>query len=255
MSGKEIMFRYFIFLSYDGTAYHGWQRQPNGLSVQQILEEAMTTLLRSPVTVTGAGRTDAGVNAACMVAHFDSLRTVYGAWLVYKLNRLLPSDVAVQRVVPVKPEAHARFSAVSRTYRYYICTERNPFYRKYRYQVGGVLDMTAMNRAARLLFEYSDFTSFSKLHTDVRTNLCRITQAEWQSPDETNLVFVITADRFLRNMVRAIVGTLLQVGRGRLSVEEFRQVILCKQRGEAGDSVPGRALFLTDVAYPEDIFI
>lgn len=249
------MARYFIYLSFDGTAYHGWQRQPNGTTVQELLEGALSTLLRHPTPVTGAGRTDAGVNASMMVAHFDVEQPIETTQLHYKLNRLLPPDVAVQQIRPVREDAHARFDATSRTYRYYVTTTKEPFRRTYSYRVETPLDFEAMNKAASLLFRYTDFTSFSKLHTDTKTNNCLVWQAVWEQLSPTEWVFIITADRFLRNMVRAIVGTLLQVGRGRLSIEEFAQVIEHKARAEAGDSVPGCALFLSQVTYPQDIFL
>lgn len=250
-----MMQRYFIELAYDGTAYHGWQIQPNGNTVQEELMRALATLLRHPVEVTGAGRTDAGVHARLMVAHFDEspLDTV---WLTDKLNRLLPQDISIYAIRPVRPEAHARFSATSRTYHYFVHQAKSPFHRGYSWRVvGAPLDFHRMNEAAKTLFDYTDFTSFSKLHTDVKTNNCRIMQAEWQHLEEDRWVFVIRADRFLRNMVRAVVGTLIEVGRGRMSVEEFRQVIERRDRCSAGESVPGHALFLTDVTYPEELYI
>lgn len=246
--------RYFIYLAYNGKNYCGWQIQPNGVSVQQTLEEALFTILRTPVPVTGAGRTDAGVHARLMVAHFDWEQSGLSTEQVAdKLNRVLPKDIAVFRIVPVRPDAHARFDATSRTYKYYITTEKDPFTYDFTYKVHGILDIEAMNQACEILFEYIDFTSFSKLHTDVKTNNCRITYARWEK-EASGWCFTITADRFLRNMVRAIVGTLLEVGRGKLSLQGFRQVIEAKDRGKAGTSVPGHALFLTDVTYPETIF-
>lgn len=248
------MKRYFLYLSYDGTEYHGWQIQPNGITVQQVLQEALSLLLRMPVDVVGAGRTDAGVHAACMVAHFDTQDALDEIGLVDKLNRLLPQDVVVHRVVRVKEDAHARFTALSRTYKYYISSRKHPFRRRYVYRHFGMLDYHRMNEAASLLFEYTDFTSFSKLHTDVKTNNCRILKACWEQQEEEVWVFTIQADRFLRNMVRAIVGTLVEVGRGKLTVEGFRRIVEDKNRCSAGASVPGHALFLVDVAYPESIF-
>lgn len=247
--------RYFIYLSYDGAAYHGWQVQPNGLSVQECLERALATLLRRPVPVTGAGRTDAGVHAARMVAHFDADGPLDAAVLTDKLNRLLPPDIAVQRIRPVRPEAHARFDATARTYHYFVTTAKSPFLRTYRCRLYREPDFDAMNRAAALLPEYTDFTSFSKLHTDVRTNDCRVSLARWERVDEDTWRFTIRADRFLRNMVRAIVGTLLDVGRGRLTLEGFRAVIEAKDRCRAGSSAPAEGLFLAEVEYPESIFL
>lgn len=249
------MFRYFIYFSYDGAAYHGWQVQPNAITVQQVLEEALAKLVRQPVPLVGAGRTDAGVNAACMVAHGDFSSEVDCAQLVYKLNKILPPDIAVSDVRRVKDDAHARFDALSRRYNYRVVTAKSPFARRYACRVLPGVDFEAMNRAAEILYEYTDFTSFSKLHTDVKTNNCKVTFARWRQVSDNEWVFEIEADRFLRNMVRAIVGTLLLVGRGRLTLDGFRAVIENKARGEAGDSAMGEALFLVDVKYPDDIFL
>lgn len=250
-----MMQRYFILFSYDGAAYHGWQVQPNARTVQQMLEEALTTLLRTPMTVVGAGRTDAGVNAASMVAHVDLPDNTDTAQLKYKLNRILPPDIAVSDILPVKRDAHARFDALSRRYCYYVSTAKSPFSRRYAYRLTGSVDFEAMNRAAALLPEYTDFTSFSKLHTDVKTNNCRIVQAQWRRLDENHWVFEIEADRFLRNMVRAIVGTLLMVGRGKMTLDGFRRVIEQKERCAAGDSAAAEALFLAEVKYPKEIYL
>ena len=243
------MFRYFIYFSYDGAAYHGWQVQPNAVTVQQVLEESLEKLVRQPVPLVGAGRTDAGVNAACMVAHGDFPCEIDCAQLVYKLNKILPPDIAVSSVRRVKDDAHARFDAVSRRYNYRVVTAKSPFARRYACRVMPGVDFDAMNRAAEILYEYTDFTSFSKLHTDVKTNNCKVKYAAWRKVGENEWVFEIEADRFLRNMVRAIVGTLIEVGRGRLTVEGFRRVIEQKDRCKAGESVPGKALFLVDVTY------
>ena len=245
--------RYFIYLSYDGARYHGWQIQPNGISVQEVLNKALSTLLREPTEVTGAGRTDAGVNASLMVAHFDCQQTTDNGQLTYRLNKLLPPDIVIHKIQQVKDDAHARFSATSRTYHYYIITEKSPF-EPYAYRFPQPLDFDKMNEAAKTLFDYIDFTSFSKLHTDVKTNNCRIITARWEQLSPIKWQFTITADRFLRNMVRAIVGTLLDVGRGVLTIEQFREIIEKKDRCSAGTSVPGNALFLADVTYPEEIF-
>lgn len=250
------MQRYFIYLAYEGTNYHGWQVQPNGVSVQECLQKALSTLLRVETEVVGAGRTDAGVHAKLMVAHFDSEKEDLDlALLTDKLNRLLPPDISVYRVCKVHPEAHARFDALSRTYEYYITSVKSPFNRHLKWRMHGSLNYELMNEAAKILFEYTDFTSFSKLHTDVKTNNCKIMQAEWVQEDETTWVFTIKADRFLRNMVRAVVGTLVEVGRGKMSIEEFRKVIEQKDRCKAGASVPGHALFLVDIEYPAETFI
>lgn len=249
------MFRYFIYFSYDGAAYHGWQVQPNAVTVQQVLEESLAKLVRQPVPLVGAGRTDAGVNAACMVAHGDFPCEIDCAQLVYKLNKILPPDIAVSSVRRVKDDAHARFDAVSRRYNYRVVTAKSPFARRYACRVMPGVDFDAMNRAAEILYEYTDFTSFSKLHTDVKTNNCKVKYAAWRKVGENEWVFEIEADRFLRNMVRAIVGTLLMVGRGKMTVDGFREVIEKKSRCEAGDSALGEALFLVSVEYPEDIFL
>ncbi|GHT64013.1 tRNA pseudouridine synthase A [Bacteroidia bacterium] len=248
------MKRYFIYLSYNGANYCGWQNQPNGVSVQQKIEESLGIFLRKPVPVTGAGRTDAGVHARMMAAHFDWEDDDFEPEILTdKLNRILPPDIAIQKIVRVSPEAHARFDAISRTYRYSISFQKDPFDYSFHYRLNRPLNFDLMNEAASILFEYTDFTSFSKLHTDVKTNLCRIMQAEWTPEDDTS-VFTITADRFLRNMVRAIVGTLLDVGREKLSIAGFREIIEAKDRSKAGSSVPGNALFLVNIEYPLTIF-
>ena len=251
--------RYFIQLSYDGTGYHGWQVQPNGVSVQEVLQKALSTLLRQPTEVTGAGRTDAGVHASMMVAHFDWPAAHEGegceempldcTQLTYKLNRLLPPDVAVQAVRPVGPEMHARFSATRRTYHYYIHTHKDPFLRGYSWQVNVPLDFALMNEAAQVLLEYSDFTSFSKTGTDVKTNICQLTEARWEQLKPGEWRFTVSANRFLRNMVRAIVGTLVEVGRHRMTISQMRHAIEAKDRQPPGESVPGHALYLTNIEY------
>ena len=216
--------------------------------------KALSTFLRHEIEVIGAGRTDAGVHASLMVAHFEFEELLDTDSVTDKLNRLLPPDISVYRVCRVRPDAHSRFDATARTYKYYVTTAKYPFNRQYRCRVYNQLDYERMNEAARTLLEYTDFTSFSKLHTDVKTNICHITHAEWTQEDDATWVFTIRADRFLRNMVRAIVGTLLEVGRGKLSIEGFRKVIEQQDRGKAGTSAPGNALFLVNVEYPESIF-
>lgn len=249
------MQRYFIYLSYNGKSFCGWQIQPNAVTVQESIENALTTLLRRPVSIVGAGRTDAGVHAKLMIAHFDWETPIEDlAFLAEKMNRILPKDIAIHKIVPVRPDAHARFDATSRTYKYYITTKKNPFNYELSYKIPGTLDFDAMNKACSVLFDYIDFTSFSKLHTDVKTNNCKIYKAVWEKEGDL-WVFTISADRFLRNMVRAIVGTLIEVGRGKLDEAGLRRVIEAKDRCVAGTSVPGHALFLVDVTYPEDIFI
>ena len=254
--------RYFIYLSYDGTAYHGWQRQPNARSVQQVIEEALSLLLRLPVTIVGAGRTDTGVHARLMVAHFDMPSSIESCSTVpdekhlsHKLNRILPPDISVYGIEAVTENAHARFDAFLRTYRYYVCTKKSVFFRHYMYKVPDSLDFDSMNKAAQTLLGTADFTSFSKSHTDVKTNICCVSEAQWTCCGQDVWRFEITADRFLRNMVRAIVGTLLDVGRGKLSYAGFKRVVEGLDRGLAGESVPGRALFLVNVKYPDRIFV
>ena len=249
------MHRYFIDLSYNGAAYHGWQVQPNGASVQGEMERALSTILRADTPVTGAGRTDAGVHALLMTAHFDSEEALDNVWIAEKLNRLLPHDIAVHRVREVREDAHARFDALSRTYRYNVSFAKDPFGCCYSWRMYRPLDFDRMNEAAALLLLYQDFTSFSKLHTDVKTNNCHVTEASWHKASETGWTFTITADRFLRNMVRAIVGTLVEVGRGKLTEQGFREIIEAKSRSRAGTSAPAHALFLSDIVYPDDIFI
>ena len=253
--------RYFVTLSYDGTRFHGWQIQPNGISVQEELQRGLSLLLRQEVTVTGAGRTDAGVHARMMVAHFDCATSLLpeiwkkdgaldGRQLVYKLNRLLPQDIAVERIVQVASDMHARFSALARTYHYYIHTFKSPFLSRYSCEMHFSLDFQLMNEAARMLLDYDDFGAFCKSHADVKTTLCHVTKALWSETAPGEWMFEITANRFLRNMVRAVVGTLVEVGRGRLSFDEFRRVVEGKRRTDAGESMPAHALFLERIDYP-----
>ena len=243
--------RYFITLSYDGTRFHGWQVQPNGISVQGELQHALSLLLRSEVTVTGAGRTDAGVHARMMVAHFDTDAEVDCHQLAYKLNKLLPQDIAIQRVEPVADDMHARFSAISRTYYYYLHTVKSPFLRHFSCELHYPLDFALMNRAATMLLDYEEFGAFCKSHADVKTMRCKVTKAEWRPVGDSQWLFEITANRFLRNMVRAVVGTLIEVGRGRMTLDDFRQVVEGQRRTEAGESMPANALFLEKIEYPE----
>lgn len=242
--------RYFVTFSYDGSRYHGWQIQPNGNSVQAELQRALTILLRRETTVVGAGRTDAGVHARMMVAHFDVDESLEDcAQTVYRLNRILPRDIAVSRVEPVAEDMHARFSATSRTYHYYIHTRKDPFLRSYSCEMHYDLDFEAMNTAAAMLLEYDDFGAFCKSHADVKTTLCRVSAARWHQMTDHSWYFEITANRFLRNMVRAVVGTLVDVGRHRLTIDDFRRVVEGRRRTEAGESMPGEALFLEDIRY------
>ncbi len=242
--------RYFITLAYDGTRYHGWQIQPNGNSIQEELQKALSTILRHETAVTGAGRTDTGVHARQMVAHFDTESAIDDCrQLAYRLNRILPRDIAVSDVKPVDDDMHARFSATSRTYHYYIHTAKNPFLRGYSCELHYNLDFPLMNEAAATLLEYEDFGAFCKSHADVKTTLCNVTAAEWHQTSPTSWYFEITANRFLRNMVRAVVGTLIEVGRHRMTIADFRHVIEGKRRTEAGESMPGNALFIENVTY------
>lgn len=244
------MQRYFVYFSYDGTAYHGWQIQPNGNSVQEELQKALSTVLRSEIEVVGAGRTDAGVHARQMAAHFDFADdTLDTAQLAYRLNRILPRDIAVYKVDAVSEEMHARFSATKRTYHYYLHTIKDPFRRKYSWETHFSLDFDKMNEAAAYLLSVEDFGAFCKSHTDVKTTLCNVTEARWIQDGPHSWYFVISANRFLRNMVRAVVGTLIEVGRGRMTIDDFHKVVDGKKRTAAGESMPGNALFLEKVEY------
>ncbi len=244
--------RYFFELSYNGKAYHGWQNQPNAISVQEVLEQALSTILKTNISIVGAGRTDAGVHASQMFAHFEFDGEFVAKHLVYKLNSFLPKDIAVKEIFEVKPEAHARFDAKSRTYHYKVSISKNVFDYDFAYQVQIPVDVEAMNEACKILFEYRDFQCFSKSKTDVKTYNCDIKEAYWTKEGE-QLTFVITADRFLRNMVRAIVGTMVNIGLGKLEVEDLHTIIKSKNRGEAGFSVPAHGLYLVNIVYPEDI--
>lgn len=244
--------RYFIELSYNGKGYHGWQNQPNAISVQQVLEEALSVLLRAKIEVVGAGRTDAGVHATQMFAHFDSESEINNANLVYKLNAILPKDVAVQNIFRVKDDAHARFDAISRTYRYKISRVKNGFTYDFSYLHQLLLDVEKMNEASKILLQYRDFQCFSKSNTDVKTYYCNIKNAGW-AQENNELIFTITADRFLRNMVRAIVGTMIDIGLGKIEVEDLHNIIASKNRSEAGFSVPAHGLYLEEITYPESI--
>ncbi len=245
--------RYFIELSYKGTAYHGWQIQQNAPSVQGRIEQALSALLRTPVSITGAGRTDTGVHAAYYIAHFDTVTSIKDPnSFCYHLNALLPFDIAIRRVIPVSDQAHARFDAIEREYRYYICRNKNPFTRETTWQLYLDLDIEAMNQAAGALKDFDDFTSFAKLHSANKTNICHVSHALWEQHAE-QLVFTIRADRFLRNMVRAIVGTLVDVGRGRISPEDFRQIIAQRDLALCSGSAPACGLFLSNISYPKEI--
>lgn len=252
------MSRYFIHMAYDGTAYCGWQIQPNELTVQQVIEHALCTILRQEISVTGAGRTDTGVHASHFIAHFDveevpalspSLDPA-GEQFLFKLNRFLPSDIVVYKIKLVPAELHARFSAIYRTYHYHISTLKPLFNRKFSHHVFGALDLEAIHECCAIILETSDFTSFAKLHSDVKTNNCTVMLAQWKEVDQGYL-FEIKADRFLRNMVRSLTGTLLDVGQGKITAEEFKGIVAAKDRSKAGQSAPARGLFLVDIGYED----
>ena len=247
-------FRYFIALSYKGKNYHGWQIQPNAHTVQAELNEKLSLLLKSSINTVGAGRTDTGVHARFFVAHFDSAINLDSELqrLKEKLNSFLPDDITVNDIYRVPENAHARFSALSRTYRYYISQKKDVFNSEFMWELHYKLDVEMMNKGAGELLNYSDFTSFSKLHSDVKTKLCKVESAIWRQEDDV-LVFEIVADRFLRNMVRSIVGTLVLLGRHKITLLQFQQIIEARDRSLAGESAPAHALFLTAIAYPEKI--
>ncbi|HEX9825181.1 MAG TPA: tRNA pseudouridine(38-40) synthase TruA [Flavobacteriaceae bacterium] len=244
--------RYFIELSYNGKAYHGWQNQPNAISVQQVLEEALSVLMQTKIEVVGAGRTDTGVHASQMFAHFDVEFEIDISTLVYKLNAILPNDIAIHDIFRVKEDAHARFDAISRTYHYKISTSKNVFTNDFAYRFQLPLNVEKMNEACKILLRYKDFQCFSKSNTDVKTYYCNIEKAEWIE-EQNDLIFIITADRFLRNMVRAIVGTMINIGLGKIQVKDLITIIGSKNRSEAGYSVPAHGLYLTQITYPESL--
>ena len=247
--------RYFIDLAYNGTVYHGWQRQPNALSVQELSEEALSKLLRERISIVGAGRTDAGVHARQMFAHFDLITTIKDEKeLVFLLNGFLPGDITVKSINRVHPTAHARFDATSRSYEYHVATRKDPFNAPFHYYLKNKPDIDLMNEAAKFLLSYEDFQCFSRSNTDVKTFLCNIKIAEWQQEDDY-LIFYICANRFLRNMVRSIVGTLLEIGFKKRNVEDIELVIKSKDRGKAGFSAPAHGLYLSRIEYPQNIFI
>ncbi|TGD58046.1 tRNA pseudouridine(38-40) synthase TruA [Flavobacterium humi] len=241
--------RYFIEFAYNGTHYHGWQYQPNASSVQETLNKVLSTLLQEEIDIMGAGRTDAGVHAKQMFGHFDSGKTIDVPVFIHKANSFLPKDIVVYDIIAVHEEAHARFDAVSRTYHYHISTYKNVFHQELAWQFGQKLDVEAMNEAAKLLLEYTDFKCFSKSNTDVNTYNCKITKAFWTVKGD-ELVFTISADRFLRNMVRAIVGTLINIGLHKITIPDFIQIIESRSREKAGFSVPAHGLYLTQITYP-----
>lgn len=241
--------RYFITLSFDGTAYHGWQIQPNGMSVQQKLQDCLSKIMRGKVEVTGAGRTDAGVHAHQMVCHFDAIEGIDCKQLCYRLNNILPRDISCLDVKPVSRDTHARFSATKRSYRYFIHTCKDPFLCHYSVETHYPLDFHAMNKAAAYLLEASDFKAFCKAGADNKTTICNVTTAHWVQLNDTSWYFEISANRFLRNMVRAVVGTLMEVGRGRMSLDRFKDVVDGGSRSDSGESMPAKGLFLWEVEY------
>jgi tRNA pseudouridine38-40 synthase len=247
--------RYFIFISYRGTSYHGWQIQPNSVTVQKILDNALSVVLNEKISTVGAGRTDTGVHAQLFCAHFDSTFPDLFSFknIVYKLNSFLPNDISVTSIKKVLPDANARFSAISRTYNYYISRFKDPFSEDACWHINYNLDIDMMNKACGFLKNTSDFTSFCKLHSDNKTNICKVYDATW-TENNNRLIFAIKADRFLRNMVRAIVGTMVEMGYGKINLKEFESVINAKDRGRAGKSAPAKGLFLTDIEYPNEIF-
>ncbi len=245
--------RYFLKLAYNGTHYHGWQYQPNAISVQEKLNDALQKILKAPISIMGAGRTDAGVHASEMYAHFDFDDAIDEALILYKLNSYLPDDIVLYRIILVHDKAHARFDAISRSYEYHIVTGRDPFSLETTWQYfQNEIDVEAMNQAAEILLDYTNFKCFSKSKTDVKTYDCKITNAVWKK-EGNRLIFHISADRFLRNMVRAIVGTLIEVGIGKRAVDDIHRVLASENRSEAGLSVPAKGLFLTEIIYPEQL--
>lgn len=241
--------RYFIHLAYNGTPYHGWQIQPNATSVQETLNKAFSVLLQSEINLMGAGRTDTGVHAKEMYAHFDFEASIDIPNLVHKLNSFLPKDIVIYDVIPVNDDAHTRFDATKRTYEYHIHQFKNPFLDELSWYYHQPLDIDLMNEAAKLLFNYTDFECFSKVNTDVNTFDCTIFEAHWKRGENDQLVFTISANRFLRNMVRSIVGTLVNIGLHKITIEDFAQIIESKSRDKAGFSVPAHGLYLTQITY------
>ena len=250
--------RYFIKFSYLGTEFHGSQRQPNGITVQETMEQALKMIFREEVPLTFAGRTDAGVHAREMYAHMDvgdeAMRRE-GERIVFRLNGILPNSIAIHDIVPVTDEAHARFTAKSRTYEYHIVDHKDPFLHDLATRVRPGLDFNAMNEAAKYLIGRQDFASFCRSNTDVKTTICDLTYAHWEVKENGHAVFTITADRFLCNMIRAVVGTLFEVGRGKMTPEQFAEVISQHTRTAAGDSAPAEGLYLTQIIYPEEIWV
>lgn len=249
--------RFFIRFAYDGTAFHGSQRQPNGVTVQETMEQALAMIFREDMPLTFAGRTDAGVHAREMYAHFDinDNQSSIVNNLKFRLNGILPDSIAIYDIFRVTDDAHARFSAKRRTYEYHVIDHKDPFLLPYATRLRTPIDFVAMNEAARYLIGCQDFASFCRTHTDVKTTICDLTQAEWKELGNGHAVFTISADRFLRNMVRAVVGTLFQVGIGKITKEQFAEVIAQHNRCSAGDSAPAQGLYLTHIEYPKEIFL
>lgn len=245
--------RYFLEFSYNGKNYFGWQRQPKQISVQEVLENALSTLFREAIAVTGAGRTDSGVHAKKMFAHFDFENELPGD-LIHRLNSFLPQDIVIYKIHSMKSEAHARFDALERTYHYFVQIGKDAFNSDFSWQIRYDLDENKMNQAAESLIGKKDFSSFAKLHTDVKTHICNVKLAQWERI-ENELKFTITADRFLRNMVRAIVGTLVDVGKGKITLDEFNSIIDQKDRSFASGSAPAQGLYLAEVEYPKSIYL
>ncbi|MFP4620549.1 MAG: tRNA pseudouridine(38-40) synthase TruA [Bacteroidales bacterium] len=247
--------RYFIHLAFKGTKYHGWQLQSNAPTIQETLNKALSTILQEKINLTGAGRTDTGVHASCFYAHFDLYSTEISDIqnTIFRVNRFLPDDIAIYNIFPVKNNSHARYDALSRTYQYQITKIKDPFRREFAYYCFWNLDVEKMNKASKILFNYKDFTSFSKSKTQVKTNFCEIYHAEW-TEEKHLLIFTVKANRFLRNMVRAIVGTMLEIGQEKIEPESLRNIVESKNRSLAGYSVPPNGLFLTDVEYPDEVF-
>jgi len=249
--------RYFIQLAYNGKNFHGWQIQNNAITVQQVLNDALSLILRLRIELLGCGRTDTGVHASEYYAHFDLEKPIIESEIskiIYKLNGFLSEDIVIYKIFPVSDTAHARFDAISRTYHYYINTSKDVFNSNFSYYFNARLDIDKMNEASKILFDYSDFSCFSKSNTQTITNNCKIKQAYWEQKDD-KIIFVITADRFLRNMVRAIVGTLMEIGTGKMEIKDLHKIIESKSRSEAGYSVPAKGLFLTEIEYPDSIYI
>lgn len=247
--------RYFIILDYNGSVFHGWQIQPNAISVQEVINNALSKLLRDEINLVGCGRTDTGVHARNFVAHFNCANPISDTEnIIHKLNSFLPKEISIHKLFKVKDDKHCRFDAIERTYKYYVRQNKDVFDFNYSLRVNHKLNVELMNQAAKKLFNYSDFTSFSKIGTETKTNNCKIMEAFWESTDN-QLVFTIKADRFLRNMVRAIVGTLLEVGKENITVDDFCQIIEAQDRCQAKSSAPAHALSLTNVKYPYSFYI